>query len=74
MSYCRFGRDSDVYVYEAENGIECCGCRLLDVAFFTAAGPGEMLEHLMAHRAAGHAVPESALEELRGEAAEAAGS
>jgi len=68
MAYCRFGRDSDVYVYEGEHGIECCRCRLLDVAFFTAAGPAGMMEHLLAHRAAGHRVPDGALRELRDEA------
>ena len=30
MAYCRFGRDSDVYVYAIEGGVECCRCRLLD--------------------------------------------
>jgi|GEM_PF-1786803 len=70
MSYCRFWWDgSDVYVFESERGIECCGCKLPDhPPGFTVQTPEEMIEHLMEHRAAGHTVPEYALEELRREA------
>lgn len=28
MSYARFGDDSDVYVFTAAEGLECCGCIL----------------------------------------------
>ena len=31
--------------------------------------PGEMVDHLMAHRAAGHTVPDECIAELRAEAA-----
>jgi hypothetical protein len=69
MSYCRFGRDSDVYVYEVEGGVECCRCGLNEGRWFRARDAAEMMEHLLAHRAAGHRVPEEALEELREDAA-----
>jgi hypothetical protein len=68
MSYCRFFWDgSDVYVYESDRGIECCGCALNEYGV-TLETPAEMIEHLMEHRAAGHCVPEYALEALREEA------
>ncbi len=69
MSYCRFARDSDVYVFESELGIECCRCRLLGGRWFRVQGPAEIIAHLLEHRAAGHKVPESALDELREEVA-----
>lgn len=28
MSYCRWGADSDVYVFTTRKDIECCGCIL----------------------------------------------
>jgi len=28
MSYCRFGSDSNVYVYTSSQGLECCACWL----------------------------------------------
>jgi hypothetical protein len=64
MAYCRFTRDSDVYVFETESGIECCRCRLVG-GTFAAGGPAQMIGHLLEHRAAGHAVPDEALRELR---------
>lgn len=64
MSYCRFGGDSDVYVYPTDDGAECCACLLEDgdTAFYeTSAG---MLGHLVDHIAAGHKVPAEALQRL----------
>ncbi len=69
MSYCRFHRDwpgipdSDVYVYEHVDGwFECCMCRLREANDDHCADtPGQMVEHLLEHRRAGHAVPEYAL-------------
>lgn len=70
MSYCRFWwDDSDVYVYESDRGIECCGCKLPEYARgYTADDPEEMIAHLLLHRERGHTVPEYALETLREEA------
>lgn len=64
MSYCRFGGDSDVYVYRTDNGLDCCACLLEDgdTSFHeTAAG---MLSHLVEHIASGHKVPAYALQRL----------
>ncbi|HEX2211024.1 MAG TPA: hypothetical protein VHG93_25295 [Longimicrobium sp.] len=67
MAYCRFGRDSDVYVYDVEDGVECCWCRLRKGRQWLRARTHEaMIHHLLVHRTAGHKVPEEALEELRG--------
>lgn len=63
MSYTRFGGDSDVYVFTSGAGIECCGCILRAPHVFQSNA--EMLVHLERHRAAGHAVPEDAMEQLR---------
>lgn len=69
MSYCRFWWDqSQVYVYADFSGhITCCSCALSE-GDFRAAGPEAMIQHLMEHRAAGHHVPDYALERLREEA------
>lgn len=31
MSYARFNKNSDVYIYGADKGIVCCGCSLIPV-------------------------------------------
>ena len=78
MSYCRFGPDSDVYIYVVhwatggQRYLACSGCKLaahwtLPVTFWLR--PGEMLAHLQAHRDAGHQVPEMAVVRLKAEAA-----
>jgi hypothetical protein len=70
MSYCRFGKDSDVYMYPSFDGIVCCSCRLdenkwQDRVFQT---PLEAIEHLREHQIAGHQVCNFALGRLRQEA------
>ena len=66
MSVCRFGDQSDVYVfYSTHGGIECCRCDLLDGNHFNAPDEAGMIAHLEAHLAAGHRVPQEAFEELR---------
>lgn len=69
MSYARFGADdSNVYVYDSVNGgIVCCGCALTNEAgvIQTFVTSGEMLDHLDAHRAKGHLVPDYTYEEIR---------
>lgn len=65
MSYCRFN-EGDVYVYESDQGIECCGCAFGGSKTF--ATPADTVAHLMEHRAAGHDVPQSAIDELQAEA------
>lgn len=61
MSFCRFGWDgSDVYVFQSDEGYECCGCRLVPGAV-TVETPEEMIGHLAEHKRAGHFVPEYAI-------------
>lgn len=67
MSYCRFGPESDVYVFPTVNGLECCQCRETGDSFF-ALGHLEMLLHLKRHIEHGDLVPDSAMERLRVEA------
>jgi hypothetical protein len=72
MSYADPGNgDSDVYVWSDGQLLHCDGCPLFgDVAYVTeATSQGQMAEHLRAHVAAGHAVPDAALARLDSEAA-----
>ncbi len=74
MSYARFGCDgSDVYVYGSNDGkrefLVCCGCNLGGGAIVSCRTEAEMIAHLLAHREAGHTVPEYTLERLREESA-----
>ena len=69
MSFARLTNDSEVYVYQdAEGGYTCCFCRLNPHAEqFNVPTAKLMVTHLEEHRAAGHKVPEYALESLREE-------
>jgi len=56
MAYARFSH-ADVYVFMSTSGhLECCACRLGDEWAFDSTQA--MVDHLAAHRAAGHNVPE----------------
>lgn len=66
MSYCRWGRDSDVYVFQTNSGFECCGCPMFAEGF-SCSTREEMIGHLINHRNTGDRVPEEALERLRAE-------
>ena len=72
MSYVRFGKDSDVYVYHHYQGfLECCGC-ILDPegegwSFPSFKTRSEMITHLEEHKKAGHDVPEYAIDRLKEE-------
>ena len=72
MAYARWGCDgSDVYVFmDVSGGFTCCGCDLVSEPRSNFATKGEMVEHLLAHRAAGHTVPEYAIENIRNETEE----
>lgn len=65
MSYCRFS-EGDVYMYPSEEGIECCLC-LLAPPWLTLQTERDALAHLLAHRAAGHTVPQHAIDRLQEE-------
>ena len=73
MSYCRFGRDSDVYMYpSALGGITCCACKLNPIADGLWWGSQsfshrDALLHLQAHLEAGHLVPQCAIDRLEEE-------
>lgn len=63
MSYCRFAwGGSDVYVFESDRGIECCGCNL--DGSFVADTPEAMIAHLVQHKRAGHFVLPNVIEVL----------
>lgn len=66
MSYCRFS-NADAYIYEAEEGFTCCGCRIAESGMFVCETELEMIEHIAAHRKAGHFVPEYVDDMLREE-------
>lgn len=77
MSYCRFSKDSDVYLYPGALSIVCCGCRINsrpdwyvrdsvdgwypDWHLFARS---EAIVHLNKHRSAGHMVPQYAIDRL----------
>jgi predicted small metal-binding protein len=68
MAYARFGSHGDVYVHEDVRGFLCCmRCNFSDARETRTKSRGEMIEHLEAHRRAGHKVPDDAIEELRAE-------
>lgn len=64
MSYARFSRDSDVYVYESVGGGFVCDDCALHEKRTVLDTPAAMIVHLLEHRAAGHAVPDAALNGL----------
>lgn len=79
MSYARLAPDSDVYVYEdVRGGYTCENCPRTrwapdsDNPQFRCTTAGEMVDHLMEHRARGERVPDDAIEVLRAETERAA--
>lgn len=71
MSYARFSTpNSELYVYMHYLGhLDCCGCWLGDDCF-EAHSTQEMVDHLGAHVAAGHGVPDSVIPDLWADDAE----
>jgi hypothetical protein len=72
MSYCRFGPDSNVYVYmSADDRLHCCWCHLVNLSAngkdFAAKDRREMVGHLREHLEAGHRVPAEAIADLESE-------
>ena len=64
MAFARFGRDSDVYVYEdTRGGFTCERCPEIGKQFRCTTS-GEMVAHLLQHRARGDRVPDDAITEL----------
>jgi hypothetical protein len=70
VSYARFGKESDVYVYlDIDGYLCCCGCRLEDPAW-PHYSTESMLLHLAEHERQGDMVPASCIEGLKSEAEE----
>ena len=66
MALCRFGDDSDLYVYySVYGGIICCHCRLMErPADLKADNEREMIAHLEMHMARSHKFPQDVFEQL----------
>jgi len=72
MSYARFTKDSDVYVFLNMSGrLECWGCGIAVAAprcwargYVTFDSTQAMVDHLARHAAAGDRVPEHVVPEL----------
>lgn len=59
MSYVRFGKKSDVYIYQdIDFGLRCQVCKLQGGASFETRSRAAMKSHVIDHRHAGHLVPE----------------
>ncbi|HID37791.1 MAG TPA: hypothetical protein EYP39_10555 [Ghiorsea sp.] len=75
MAYCRFGKDSDVYLYEDINGgWSCIWCELVSGGKISAANSHldtieATITHLREHIKCGHKVPDKAIAELEAEKA-----
>jgi hypothetical protein len=63
MAYCRWGDDSDVYVYEHIDGIYICHAGLSGT--FYELTPGKCAKKLEELRSKGLKVPQYAIDELR---------
>lgn len=67
MAYCRFGPDSDVYLYASiYGGVDCCGVHEGEGSFRTNS-VDEMIEHLHQHEAKGDKVPPRVIPRLKEE-------
>lgn len=67
MSFARFGRHSDVYVFEDANGCYAClKCKSTPPEFRCATAP-EMVAHLREHQRRGDKVPPEAIVEIEQE-------
>ena len=69
MSFVRFGKNSDVYVFGSKDALECCGCILYDGSFCCKTY-SRMLDHLREHSRKGDDVPKHAFDSLLGAQAE----
>jgi hypothetical protein len=71
MSYVRWSSpgkphpyDSALYIYDTDEGVVCCSCLLnpadedADYVNHIVATPGQMVDHVREHIAAGDAVPD----------------
>lgn len=56
MSFCRFS-EGEVYMYPAQDGIVCCGCKLSESEPTVFTSIDDAVEHLLKHCIAGHKAP-----------------
>ena len=54
-------KGSDLYIYESDRGIECCGCRISKNGDFVAYTKFQMTKHIKKHHELGHHVRPSLL-------------
>lgn len=70
MAYCRFGCESDVYLfYNVGEYYDCCGCSLKKFGSTEMHSITEVIKHLKEHIKKGDIVPEHAFKQLESEAA-----
>ena len=64
MSFARWNKFSDVYIYDSSDGFVC-----IDIkdGYFTTRSASEMVEHLLHHREQGLKVPQHTIDEIRAE-------
>ena len=58
MSYVRWCKESDVYVYPSEDGYVCCGCSLSENDGAVFSNVKDMIMHLVKHVKEGSKVPD----------------
>lgn len=63
MSFCRWGPDSDLYLFEATEGFVCCGCPINNISI-TLDSLEELINHVKIHITKGDKVPDYVLPEL----------
>jgi len=75
MSYCRAGKDSDLYVIanKDNDGYECMACQLVSdendrFRSYHAGHASKMLEHLRNHLVQGHKIPHYTFDRLHDDA------
>ena len=64
MSYCRFGPESDVYIYTTGKYLVCDTCKIKGNKSFATLRYSRMVVHLEEHSNVGHKVPVHVSEEL----------
>lgn len=66
MSYCRFGDDSDVYMFPSNDGIVCWACSMIakDTAIIFKDKIAAYL-HLLSHKDYDDKVPDYAIRDLK---------
>lgn len=69
MSYCRMGKESDVYLIRTFDGTWDCFCKSPCI---TLTGEQQVLDHLLEHQAKGDKVPDYTIERITRERDDAA--